>query len=481
VTIEGNWEAHPFLKVDKIDDRVFSRPISHYIHSRPAIRGYEIVMPDARQPPVMEHNVGLGCTVLSVVLVVSLTACRQSPREPVTLQYTYSWNEDRPAARALFERFTEQTGIRVKNIPVPQDTRDYVDLVRKLLEDGSGVDLLNIDLIWSPILEPHLADLRPHLSGELPLIEPQLLPTYTVNGKLVAVPFNAPLGSLEYRSDLLRDYGYDHPPKTWAELESMAARIQAGERAKGVKDFWGYVWQGAASEGMLCNALEWQASDGGGQIIEPDRTISVNNPAAIGAWERARHWIGWISPPGVVAYREYDSMRIFESGKAAFDRIWLLTPMTATGQIRRIGQRSRPAVVKTGFSAMPGGREGSVGVMGGTGTAVSLHSSHPKEAMALLRFQLHALMQASERESGFGSTESGDIPSLSSQRATIVARPSVVTGAVYGQVSKAYIDAVHSVLTGQKKAREAAAELEVQFKEITGFSTGPPKKPQAEP
>jgi hypothetical protein len=167
---------------------------------------YEIGMRPARPAPVMEHNVCLGCTTLSVILMVSLTACRQSPREPVTLQYTYSWNEDRPTARALFEQFTEQTGIRVKNIPVPQDTRDYVDLAGKLLGDGSGVDLLNIDLIWSPILEPQLADLRPSLSAELPLIDQQLLPAYTVNGKIVAVPFNVPLGRLECRCYLGNGY-----------------------------------------------------------------------------------------------------------------------------------------------------------------------------------------------------------------------------------------------------------------------------------
>ncbi len=155
--------------------------------------------------------------------------------------------------------------------------------LRKLLKDGSGADVLNIDLIWSPILEPDLLDLRPYLEAEIPQLEPQLLPSYTVNGKLVAVPFNVPLGALEYRTDLLQEYGYDHPPKTWSELETMATRIQAGERAKGTKDFWGYVWQGVAGEALTCNALEWQMAAGGGRVIEQDRIISVNNPEAIAA------------------------------------------------------------------------------------------------------------------------------------------------------------------------------------------------------
>jgi trehalose/maltose transport system substrate-binding protein len=66
----------------------------------------------------------------------------------------------------------------------------------------------------------------------------------------------------------MRQYGYPAPPKTWDELERMAARIQAGERAKGRRDFWGFVWQGAPSEALTCNALEWQVSEGGGRIIE---------------------------------------------------------------------------------------------------------------------------------------------------------------------------------------------------------------------
>ena len=62
------------------------------------------------------------------------------------------------------------------------------------------------------------------------------------------------IGVLLYRVDLLQQYGYRAPPKTWEELENMAERIQAGERAKGNKEFWGFVWQGAfLSSDLQCS------------------------------------------------------------------------------------------------------------------------------------------------------------------------------------------------------------------------------------
>ena len=428
-----------------------------------------------------------SCAVV-FLLGIALIGCRQSPRETVALQYAYSWNEDRPQERALLQRFTQETGIRVTNIPIPEASREYVDLARKLLKEGSGPDVLNVDLIWTPILEPDLVDLRPYLAPEIALLDPQLLRNYSVNGKLVAVPFNVPLGGLEYRPDLLREYGYVHPPRTWDELESMAERIQRGERAKGKKDFWGYVWQGNAAESLTCNALEWQVAAGGGRIIEQDGTISVNNPAAIAAWQRARRWIGWISPPSVVSYREADTMLVFDSGRAAFSRIWVLTPMSRRGEARQIGWRSTLLAVKTGLSRMPAGSEGSAGTLGGTGTAISLHSTHRQEAIALLRFQLRSLIDAGEKESGpVGpiQVELSDPPSVSEPRvapesskrraSVIVARPSIETGTAYKAVSKAYSDAVHSVLTGELSGPEAAAKLEMQLIDITGFRPGPPK------
>ena len=419
-----------------------------------------------------------------------LASCGDPARDPVTLRYPHGWRFEPDAISTrvtLTQEFTQQTGIQIREMPAADNTFDQLDLWQKLLkEDTSGVDLLGIDAIWSATLDSDLIDLAPYAATEISSLEPQLLADYTVGDKLVAIPDQVNVGALEYRSDLLRKYGYDHPPRTWDELERMAKRIQAGERAKGKKDFWGYVWQGGAAEALTCNALEWQVAEGGGRIIESDRTISVNNPAAIRAWQRAKRWIGSISPPGVFAYRELDSMNVFSSGRAAFNRVWLGTTITRSGQSRRVYWRNLNPIVETGFTSMPAGPGGSAGTLGGSGLAVSQHSAHRKEAIEFVRFMVRAQIQSNEKREGapHGRSEIYNLPLAldvrsDSQKPTqlwidFVRRPSVEAGVRYKQVSAAYAAAVHSVLTGQKGAAQAAAELERQLIQITGFRTGPP-------
>ncbi len=57
----------------------------------------------------------------------------------------------------------------------------------------------------------------------------------------------------------------------------------------------------------------------------------------------------------------------------------------------------------------------------------------------------------------------------------IVSRPSTLLGRNYENVSRAYAEAVHSVLTGRNGAPKAAAELETELEHITGFPKGPPE------
>jgi trehalose/maltose transport system substrate-binding protein len=338
-----------------------------------------------------------------------------------------------------------------------------------------------IDVIWSGILNQYLRDLKPYFGAELSSQNPVVVASYTVGDKLVAVPRHAYAGVLMYRADLLPRYGYHEPPKTWDELERMATRIQAGERAKGHKDFWGYVWQGGLTEDLTCSGLEWQVSDGGGRIIEDDQTISVNNPQTIRTWQNATRWVGSISPRGVVAFEKWDAENVFNSGNAAFHRAWVSD--------YSLTHVHKPPVNSTqfGVTSMPGGSAGRADTLGGNGLAISRTSAHTHEALELIRFLMRRdaeIMRASAHSERPTQPELYELPDIlhpypqlaasEEQRGRAVARPSIVSGAKYEDVSEAYIRALHSVLMGEKPAPVSAADLEKELVQITGFRPGPP-------
>src|SRR6195256_2057979 len=431
--------------------------------------------------------------LISIVLLpLLLQGCtKPSVREPVTLTLLEEWSNKRfsEARQQELQQFTQETGIRVSLLPSPDSARQRLILWRELLETGaSGPDVYGIDVIWPGMLSEYFVDLKPYFANEVSLQFPAIAAGYVVDNKLVAMAYHPDIGLLYYRTDLLRQYGYREPPRTWDELETMAARIQAGERAKGKKQFWGFVWQGAADEVLTCDALEWQAAEGGGRIIEEDKTISVNNPQAIRAWQRAAHWVGSISPPGVVGYREWDSLNVWVAGDAAFMRNW----PSAYVDSRAAGS---PIRNKFDSALLPGGKAGRVGTLGGFGFAVSRVSVHPREALELVRYLTRGDVQVKRsRVLALPPTlpELYNLPevlepnprfALLSQAfgAGIVSRPSNVTGKKYQNVTDAYIQAVHSVLTGEKSAPEAAAALENELVRTTGFKTGPPLGKSAHP
>ena len=418
-----------------------------------------------------------------LLLSLGLGCSRQSSREPVTVTFLdieYDTPDRLPGLAQDLQAFTRETGIRVKRLPRPEGSLNQLAMWRELLQKRAATpDVYGIDVIWSGIFNQYFLDLKPYFTAEISSQYPVVAASYTVGDKLVAIPRHAYVGVLMYRADLLRQYGYREPPQTWDELERIATRIQAGERSKGQKDFWGYVWQGGVSEDLTCSGLEWQVSEGGGRIIENDQTISVNNPRTIQAWQRATRWVGSISPPGVVAYEKWDAENVWRSGKAAFHRAWvsdysLITFHTPPGNATQFG-----------VTSLPGGSAGRADTLGGNGLAVSRTSGHPREALELIRFLLRRdahLMRASADSEPSKEQELYDLPEIlepyplrSRQHpGRVVARPSIVSGEKYEDVSRAYIRALHSVLTGEKIPSVAAAALEKELVRITGFRPGSP-------
>jgi trehalose/maltose transport system substrate-binding protein len=216
--------------------------------------------------------------------------------------------------------------------------------------------------------------------------------------------------------------------------------------------------------------------------VEPSGKVSVNNPNTIRAWERAARWVGSISPPSAVSYQEWDASNAFwTSGRAAFFRGWISDYFISHPV-------AYPFEEHSGLTSIPGGAAARVGTLGGFGLAVSRTSVHQAQAIELIRFllrkeadledvrahsepprrpelyQLPTMLKAYSRPTNFGGHPGSGV----------VARPSTVTGERYGAVSKAYVQALHSVLTGEVKAGPAAAALEKELVGITGLEAGRP-------
>ena len=432
-----------------------------------------------------------GCLVLGsiglcgILLAQGCNKKSQAAPETTLTLMDQSWVDKESQARLREElnQFTKHTGIQVQFLPAPEAAVDQLRTWRNLLESRTKVpDVYGIDVIWPGILADNLLDLKAYVpQEEIAAHFPELIKNNTVNGRLVALPYDLSEGLLFYRVDLLQKYGYTGPPKTWDELENMAKRIQAGERAKGEKDFWGFVWQGAPSEALTCNALEWQVAEGGGTILDDKGRPTVNNPHAIRAWERAAGWVGSISPPGVTAYKEWDSFNIWQAGKAAFMRNWPNAYVAARAE-------NSPTKYQFDVAPLPAGRAGSAATLGGQGYGVSRYSSHPREAAMLVRFLASRDEQARRcREPSGPPTipelyQDSEVLKQNPYFKTILlaftqgeaVRPSTVAGKTYPQVSRAYFEAVNAVLSHKETASEAAAQLQLELGQIVNKSAENP-------
>jgi len=200
-------------------------------------------------------------------------------------------------------------------------------------------------------------------------------------GSLVALPVYVDAGLLFYRKDLLDKYSYPAPPETWKDLAEMAGRIQRGERA-GNPDFWGFVWQGAQYEGLVCDFLEFALSEGGG-LVDAEGNLTLDTPANVRALELMRALIAEykISPPNTYTEMKEEEVRsVFQMGNALFERNWPY----AWGLHQAEGSSVKD---KVGIALLPkgsGGRHASA--LGGWHIGMSASSDNKEESWRLIEF-----------------------------------------------------------------------------------------------
>ncbi|WP_137152901.1 ABC transporter substrate-binding protein [Devosia sp. FKR38] len=379
--------------------------------------------------------------------------------------------------RSQLDKFEADTGNKVTIVPMPSSTSDQFGQYKLWLAAGNtDIDVYQTDVIWAPQLADQFLDLTEAAKDVVGNHFPSIIESQTVDGKLVAMPAFTDAPALFYRKDLLEKYSKP-VPATWDEMAATAQEIMDGERAAGNAEMYGFVFQGNAYEGLTCDALEWVKSNGGGQIVEADGTISINNPQAAAAIDRAAKWIGTISPEGNLAYQEEESRGVWQLGNSVFMRNWPYA--YALGN-------SDDSAVKGKFDVAPlpaGDGEGarSAATLGGWNVAVSKYSSDPEEAIKLALFLSSTEVQ---KERAINQSNLPTIPSLYEDADVLAAspfmanwkaifeqavpRPSAPTKIKYNEVSSLFWSAVHNTLSGNGTAAENLEGLEADLTDLKG-------------
>ena len=378
--------------------------------------------------------------------------------------------------REILDQFEKKTGHKATIVQMPASTTDQFGQYKLWLAAGnSDIDVYQTDVIWAPHIANQLVDLTEATNDVVGVHFPSIIESQTVNGKLVAMPFFTDAPALYYRKDLLEKHGAK-VPTTWQELADTAKLVMDKEREAGNANMWGFVFQANAYEGLTCNALEWVKSNDGGQIVEPDGTISINNPKAAEAITLAKTWIDTISPPGVLSYQEEESRGVWQQGNSVFMRNWPYAFQLGNSD-------DSPVKDKFDVTPLPVGPSGerSAATLGGWNLAVSKYSPNQEAAIELVMYLSSAGNQKDNalRASRLPTIQAlYDDPEIAAAQPIIprwkevflnaVPRPSAPTQKSYNEVSKEFWSAVHNTLSGEGTAEENLAQLEGRLKRLRG-------------
>jgi multiple sugar transport system substrate-binding protein len=247
----------------------------------------------------------------------------------------------------------------------------------------------------------------------------------------------------------------------------MAAAAQEGERRRD-PSFYGYVWQGAQYEGLVCDFLEAAASAGGGLPVRQDGGIEVDTGPNRKALDMLRSLIQEdLSPPETYAGMKEEEARLyFDRGSALFERNW---PYAWSLHQRK----DSPVRGRVGLSPLPhfpGGR--SAAALGGWEVGISGFSKDRAAAAKLVRYLVSIPVQRrlalelgwnpGRREMYTDSALLSELPhfrELGEVFAHAVPRPNLP---YWTRLSEALQRHLNAALSGKEGAAEALAAAQAE-------------------
>ena len=159
-----------------------------------------------------------------------------NPASEVTLNFPCIWVGTDSKAAVFGEMVTafntEYAGRAKVVIEEQTDYQAYRDKIRTMLSAGQAPDLFSVDgtfKLADLAGSGKLMDFTPYLTDSdwSALYSDGALADATVEGKIIAIPFESAVFGLYYNSELLANAGYTEFPKTYDELFTMADALKA--------------------------------------------------------------------------------------------------------------------------------------------------------------------------------------------------------------------------------------------------------------
>lgn len=318
--------------------------------------------------------------VLALVLVAMLalsigTVVLAEEHDPVTIEWL-SLTDSTGFPEALVEAFqAEYPWITVEINYIPGNTDDVKKaLITSMVAQDSNPDVFLTDVVWTGQFAA--AGWIKDLTGTFDdtIHSDGSLQSCVYDGKYYAMPVYTDIQLLVYRNDII---GEDEVPKTWDELLAVCEKY-VGQN--GIN--YGWLWQGAQAEAVVCNAVSFIGSNNGAFVQDGQAVCnSAETVEAVQFMHDLIYEYGY-SPEDVLSHVPADTTPIFEQGVALFANAW------PTGYAQMLVDDTSTVKDCISITTMPVGFSGKqpAACTGGWNVAVSAYTDQEEAAMLLAQY-----------------------------------------------------------------------------------------------
>ncbi|BDZ40285.1 ABC transporter substrate-binding protein [Microbacterium suwonense] len=275
----------------------------------------------------MKHRILTAAAGIGTVAALALTGCSSgggpAADGTVTLQMVESLTN--PARTELLQGLLDQfekdnPKIKVNLVSPPTEQADQK--IQQMLQSGKGVDVLEVrDITVGPFANNGwLYDLKSDLDkwdGWDDLTDNAQSASVAEDGKTYFVPYGFYGLSLFYRTDLVKEAGFDGPPHSWTDLLEQASAIQDPS-----KNIYGYAFRGGqnANSNVVAaiEAYTIEDLDVDNAFSMKDGTTMFAAPEAQAAVDDYFDLFKKASPPSAVSWGYPEMVAGFTNGSTAF-------------------------------------------------------------------------------------------------------------------------------------------------------------------